>query len=224
MPSTKPFVIAYIGLGCMDALRAEAQLLTELAAFYRSEGFVEAHFGVPRGRVQPGQVAGLQIEDALARWPSIGRLAAGGAARPVRQRWLLEPTTHRALHRCAATCGSSLSDLAARMVQPLEAKRARSFDVEDAGLQFAPPAWAQAVARERLRQARRAKQAERRRERLQGAEDQPAEAWPWRALKVGSDDAKRAYRQWVLACHPDRGGDHDHFVLGKQDFERMGAI
>jgi hypothetical protein len=33
--------------------------------------------------------------------------------------------------------------------------------------------------------------------------------------------AKRAYRQWVLAFHPDRGGDQEWFIMGKNDFERM---
>ncbi|MDB4988253.1 MAG: hypothetical protein JWN04_3431 [Myxococcaceae bacterium] len=221
MPSTKPFVISYIALDTMEALRKEAELLTELAAFYRSEGFVQARFGVPWNRVQAGQVAVVQVEHGVDRWPASLLRDMPDVPRPVRQRWLLDPEVRVALVRQADARGTSLSDLVARMVRPLDPKRARTLDLENAGLRFVPPAWAQTVAKERLRQLRKAKKADQRKQGLVDLAGQREEPWPWRAVSSKPDDAKRAYLLWVLTCHPDRGGDHERFVRGKDDFERM---
>jgi hypothetical protein len=161
MPSAKPFVIAYISKDSAAALQDEAELLSDLATFYRSEGFGQA-FGVPTGRVQPGQVAAAQIQHGMACWPAALQKDLPHTLRPVRQRWLLEAALHSALTRRAKACNRSLSDLVARMVQPLPPTHARRFDVENAGLRFVPPAWAHAVAKERLRELRQAKRAEQR--------------------------------------------------------------
>ena len=221
MPSTKPFVIAYISQEIAEALRRDSVMLTELAAFYRSEGFAGGRFGVPWGIVQPGQVAVVQIQHALQRWPSVLRRPFPAAARPVRQRWLLEPEQHAALHQRASACGRSLSDLVGRMVQPMERRRKHAFDLEELGLQFLPPTWALEVASARARQYRRAKKVDPRERPTHDQGHAHEERWPWRDADASPEVAKRAYRQWVLASHPDRGGDNDRFIRGKEDFERM---
>lgn len=217
MPSTKPFVISYIARSTMDALRREADILTALAAGFRAEGFSPCDFGLPWGRVQPGQVAVEQMKGAIAEWPACLRIPPAHEPRPIRQRWLLDPTLHAAIHHLAAIYGLSLSDLVARMVQPLRGRAKRGATPELAELQFRAPPWVHEVVREKARSRRRANASQ---PRTRPSRARRATApWPWRAHADGSAEAKSAYRQWLLAHHPDQGGDHDLFVRGKDDYE-----
>jgi hypothetical protein len=199
----------------MQALRSDAEKLTILKFGLQAEGYDPGLYGcVSDGCVQPGQIAVEQIRRALERHSQPKPLP--GDARPVRQRWLVEPDMHAAIRERARTHGLSVSDLVARMVRP-NAPTTRGLDPAGIGNQFFLPHWLIAMLRDWTSDQRRASRA-RRTERIPEIRTY---VWPWRASGLPATCAKSAYLQWVLQNHPDKGGSHDVFVRGKDDYERL---
>lgn len=149
-----------------------------------------------------GCIAAELIEHAVSRFErqlALGarRLKVMSAAsygeRPTRVRWLLTPELHRRLH--ALPWQGSVS----RLVDAV---------ITDART---------AAARNRRRRARAEHSTQGHAWPRPKAPIEPA--WPWRAHGLSLAEAKAAWRRFVLDHHPDRGGDNDLFVRGKDDWE-----
>jgi hypothetical protein len=215
VPSRKPFVIAYISEATDGALRSDAAMLTELKLMLRAAGYVPWRYGQPEGAVQAGQVAVEQLRRVLKSRASLLRKPLPPEPRPIRQRWLVEPELHSAIHARATSLNLSVSELVARMVQPPEARaQQQPLNANDPSLRFHLPSWASKMLRDWER-AQASPSAGARTRRSQKGE------WPWRENGLGQAEMKNAYRRWVLQNHPDQGGSIDEFICGKDDYEQL---
>lgn len=147
--------------------------------------------------VQPGQVAVEQLRRAVALGRRLKLAELPDELRLVRRRWLVDDDLHDLITAEALRFRLSVSEFVARVVQPSHA-----FETVDIGQQFHLPRWVIEVIREEQRTRK-------------------WEIWPWRVSGVVGAEAKRAHRLWAFKNHPDHGGEHETFVRGQADWDKM---